>query len=54
VDQEAAIILKSDIQSREVQPTSLMPSGLFDPLEESEVLDLVKYMQTFKGNDENK
>jgi putative heme-binding domain-containing protein len=49
VGQEAAIINKSDIQSREVQPTSLMPIGLFDPLDESEVLDLVKYMQTFKS-----
>ena len=49
VGQEAAIINKSDIQSREVQPTSLMPIGLFDPLDESEVLDLVKFMQTFKS-----
>jgi putative membrane-bound dehydrogenase-like protein len=48
VGQEAVVINKSDIQSREVQPTSLMPIGLFDPLSESEVLDLVKYLQTFK------
>jgi putative heme-binding domain-containing protein len=47
VGQELAVINKADIQSREVQPTSLMPVGLFDPLEESEVLDLVKYLQTF-------
>jgi putative heme-binding domain-containing protein len=49
VGQEATVINKSDIQSREVQPTSLMPIGLFDPLDESEVLDLVKYLQTFKS-----
>ena len=49
VGQEPGIINKADIQSREVQPTSLMPVGLFDPLEESEVLDLVKYLQTFKS-----
>jgi putative heme-binding domain-containing protein len=48
VGQDAVILNKSDIQSREVQPTSLMPIGLFDPLAESEVLDLVKYMQTFR------
>jgi putative heme-binding domain-containing protein len=48
VGQDAVLINKSDIQSREVQPTSLMPIGLFDPLAESEVLDLVKYMQTFR------
>jgi hypothetical protein len=26
-----------------------MPIGLFDPLDESEVLDLVKYIQTFNS-----
>ncbi len=50
VGQEAIKINKSDIQSRETMPTSLMPIGLFDNLQEKEVLDLVKYMKTLKGN----
>lgn len=46
VGQDAVVINKSAIQSREVMPTSLMPVGLFDALSETEVLDLVKYMRT--------
>ncbi|MEZ4905888.1 MAG: c-type cytochrome [Spirosomataceae bacterium] len=46
VGQEATVINKSAIQSREVMPTSLMPVGLFDALSETEILDLVKYMST--------
>lgn len=49
VGQDAVKINKSDIQSREVMPTSLMPVGLFDSLTETEVLDLVKYMRTISG-----
>lgn len=49
VGQDAVKINKSDIQSREVMPTSLMPVGLFDSLNESEVLDLVKYLRTMSG-----
>jgi putative membrane-bound dehydrogenase-like protein len=43
---EAVVLDKSSIQSREVMPTSLMPVGLFDPLAEGEVLDLVKFLRT--------
>jgi putative heme-binding domain-containing protein len=43
---EAVVLDKSAIQSREVMPTSLMPVGLFDPLSESEVLDLVQFLRT--------
>lgn len=43
---EAVVLDKSAIQSREVMPSSLMPVGLFDPLSETEVLDLVKYLRT--------
>lgn len=46
---EAVVLDKSAIQSREVMPTSLMPVGLFDPLGESEVLDLVKFLRTTDG-----
>ena len=49
VGQEAVVINKSAIQSREVTPVSLMPVGLFDTLTETEVTDLVKYMRTKAG-----
>jgi hypothetical protein len=29
-------------------PTSLMPVGLFDNMEEPEILDLMKYLKTMK------
>jgi putative membrane-bound dehydrogenase-like protein len=46
VGQDAVVINKSSIQSREVTPTSLMPIGLFDNLTNTELLDLVKYLRT--------
>ena len=46
VGQDAVVINKSAIQSREVTPVSLMPVGLFDSLTDAEVLDLVKYLRT--------
>ena len=46
VGQDAVVINKSDIQSREVNPTSMMPSGLFETLSETEIKDLVKYLRT--------
>ena len=46
VGQDAVVINKSNIQSREVTPTSLMPIGLFDNLTNVEILDLVKYLRT--------
>ena len=49
VGQDAVVVNKSAIQSREVMPTSLMPVGLFDSLAEQEVLDLVRYMRTMGG-----
>jgi cytochrome c1 len=48
------IVNKSAIQSREVMPTSLMPVGLFDNLSEQEVLDLVKYLRSVKGEKQAK
>ncbi len=48
VGQDVVLINKSDVQSREVMPTSLMPIGLFDNLSEEEVVNLVKYLQTMK------
>jgi putative heme-binding domain-containing protein len=48
VGKEVSKINKSDIQSREVMPSSLMPVGILETIQENEVLDLVKYMQTMK------
>ncbi len=42
----AAVISKSDIQSRDVTPVSMMPPGLFDALTDREVIDLVGYLRT--------
>lgn len=46
VGQEPVVITKSTVQSREVTPVSMMPSGLFDSLTEGEILDLVAYLRT--------
>lgn len=45
VGQEAKKINKSEVQSREKMPTSLMPVGIFETLKEQEILDLVKFMK---------
>lgn len=46
VGQDAVVINKSTIQSREVTPVSMMPPGLFNTLTDAEVLDLVAYFRT--------
>jgi putative membrane-bound dehydrogenase-like protein len=46
VGQDAIVINKSDIQSRETTDTSMMPQGLFDALTDKEALDLVAYLRT--------
>ncbi|WPP51019.1 PVC-type heme-binding CxxCH protein [Catalinimonas niigatensis] len=46
VGREAVQINKSDIQSREETPNSMMPPGLFETLTDAEVLDLVAYLRT--------
>ncbi|MDO1447847.1 PmoA family protein [Rhodocytophaga aerolata] len=46
VGQEAVVVNKADIQSREVTPVSMMPTGLFKNLSDTEILDLVKYLRT--------
>lgn len=46
VGQDAVVINKASIQSREVTPTSLMPIGLFDNLTNDEILDLVRFLRT--------
>ncbi len=45
VGQDAVVISPADIQSREVTPVSLMPTGLFDALTDREVIDLVGYLR---------
>ena len=46
VGQEAVVINTADIQSREVTPVSMMPTGLLDALTDREVIDLVGYLKT--------
>ena len=46
VGQDAVVINKSEIQSREETPNSMMPPGLFGTLTDAEVLDLVAYLRT--------
>ena len=44
VGQDAVVINKSDIQSREVNAASMMPTGLLEPLTDEEIKDLVKFL----------
>ena len=44
-------VLKSDIAARNTAPVSMMPEGLLPALQNSQVLDLVKYLQTTKQVD---
>ena len=46
IGREPVVINKSDIQSREVTAASMMPPGLFDRLEDREILDLVSFLRT--------
>ena len=46
VGQDAVAINKSDIQTREVTPVSMMPSGLLEALSDKEVTELVAYLRT--------
>jgi hypothetical protein len=46
IGRDPIVINKSDIQTREVTAASLMPTGLFDALEDREILDLVAFLRT--------
>ena len=46
VGQDKVTINKSDVQSREDMPNSMMPSGLIDNMNDQEVLDLVAYLRS--------
>ncbi len=46
VGQDAVVLNKADIQSREVTPVSMMPTGLLETLTGTEVVDLVVFMRT--------
>lgn len=46
VEQPRAVILKKDIEHRQVSPKSIMPDGQFEQLKPQELLDLIKYLQT--------
>jgi putative membrane-bound dehydrogenase-like protein len=51
VGQDALIINKSDIQSKEVTTNSLMPKGLLNSLTDEEVIDLVAYLKALEPPD---
>ncbi len=46
VGQPAVVLTRSDIQSLEESNMSLMPEGLFGPLSDQDVLNLVAYLRT--------
>ncbi len=46
VGQDAVVLNKSSIQSREVTPVSMMPQGLLSTLKEKEIVDLITYIRT--------
>jgi putative heme-binding domain-containing protein len=46
VGQNAVVVNKSDIQSREATEVSMMPPGLLDRLSDEEVLDLMAYLHS--------
>jgi putative heme-binding domain-containing protein len=46
IGRDPVVINKADIQSREVTAFSLMPTGLFDTLEDKEIVDLVAFLRT--------
>ena len=48
MSQDALIINKSNIQTREQTEKSIMPEGLLNTLTEEEVLDLMAYMRTIE------
>ncbi|MDD9867191.1 MAG: c-type cytochrome [Verrucomicrobiales bacterium] len=41
-------VAKSEIQSRETIPTSMMPEGLMATMKDGEVIDLITYLRTTK------
>ncbi len=45
---EPVLINKSTIQSKEVAPVSMMPPGLFENLDEKEVVDIMAYLKADK------
>lgn len=50
VGQDEVVINKSEIQSQEVTPNSMMPPGMLNTLKEQEVIDLVAYLGELEVN----
>ena len=46
VAQPSVVILKSDIEARKLSSKSMMPEGQLDQMKLSQVIDLIKYLQT--------
>jgi putative membrane-bound dehydrogenase-like protein len=51
IGQDQLVLNKSDIQSREVAATSLMPERLLETLTDKEVADLIGYLRSTKPQD---
>ncbi|TLV02684.1 PVC-type heme-binding CxxCH protein [Dyadobacter luticola] len=51
VGQDAVVVNKSDIQTREVNAASMMPTGLLENLSDKEVTELIAYLKTSKQVD---
>lgn len=49
VGQDALVINKSEVQSREDTPNSMMPTGLLNTLSDQEVIDLTAYLMHLEG-----
>jgi putative heme-binding domain-containing protein len=46
VGQDAVVLNKSSIQSRETTAVSMMPQGLITTLKDKEIVDLLTYIRT--------
>ena len=46
VGQEGIVLLKSNIQSREVQSVSMMPEGLLDWMPDQDIINLIAFLQS--------
>ena len=46
------VLTKSDIQSREVSPVSMMPEGLLQTLSDQESIDLIAYLMQLDRREE--
>ena len=46
VGQDGIVLMKSNIQSREVQSVSMMPEGLLDWMPDQDIINLIAFLQS--------